>query len=229
MIFVIDERDVWHAAIIAAAKRAGHQGKRMFTGEKFEDAKPGDIGFLRCHADWRRLPDNRRDYSRMLETGLLMIQDQGQIDCYEDKSEQFLRWNHWMPDTWLIADESMALGFVDSYTDWPLVSKANVGASSVNVRILKDKREAQNHVMQLFGVGIEVHHGANCPMTRQKGYALLQRFIPHTITWRVNAMGDARAVFKRYCYKDRPVAQTGNVDPTYEMEDGGKKTACANK
>jgi hypothetical protein len=82
----------------------------------------------------------------------------------------------------------------------------------VNVRILESRKEAHQHVAQIFSYGI--------PLNRrqvQKGYALLQRFIPHRITYRVNALGDCRAVFFRYCYADRQVAQTGNVDPCMEM------------
>ena len=218
MIYVHDERHVWHAAIIAAAQRAGHRGRRVFSGHQFDDAKPGDIGFARVHADWRRLPANRDDYARMVGAGLLMIQDQAQIDCYENKTLQFRKWFDMMPETWHFTDEHMATGFLDS-APVPLVSKADVGASSMNVRILQNRKQAELHIAQLFGDGIKVNHGAHCPDTMQKGYALLQRFIPHTTTWRVNAIGDARAVFKRYCYKDRPVAQTGNVDPTYEMSD----------
>lgn len=174
------------------------------------------VGFIRPHADWRKLPANRDDYARMVDAGLTMIQDQAQVDVYEDKSEQYRRWAHWMPDTWRFTDLAQALIFLED-ADLPLVSKADVGASSVNVRILEHRDEARKHVSDLFGSGVLVHHGANCPQTKQKGYALLQRFIPHTTTYRVNALGDARAVFFRYCYPDRPVAQTGNVEPAFKM------------
>ena len=215
-VFVLDERHVWFEAIIAAAERAGHRGQRVFSGHQFDDVRPGDIGFLRCHADWRVLPANREDYARMLGAGLLTIQDQGQVDTYERKDEQFRRWFDLMPETWLHTDADAAMGFLD-FAPFPLVSKANEGASSTNVRILKDKAEAQKHIAQLFGAGIWVHHGANCPQTKQRGYALLQRFIPHTITYRVNVVGNVRAVFFRRNYPDRPVAQTGNTTAAYEM------------
>jgi hypothetical protein len=42
---------------------------------------------------------------------------------------------------------------------------------------------------------------------------LLQEFIPHQITWRINRIGDVYAGFQRYNFPDRPVAQTGNVAP----------------
>lgn len=214
----LDERDIWYQAACDAARRAGYGARRVFSGENFGTAQPGDVAFIRPHADWRRLPQNRTDYARLRDAGYLLIQDQAQIDVYESKSEQFRRWKTWMPDTWRFTDEQEALTFVDS-ADFPLVSKADVGASSVNVRILNSKDEALKHIKQLFGVGISVHHGANCPRTMQQGYALLQRFIPHTTTYRVNAIGDARAIFFRYCYPDRPVAQTGNVEPAFELTD----------
>ena len=216
MIFVHDERDVWWRAILDAAKNAGHEGRRVFSGEKFADAKPGDIAFLRCHADWRVLPANRQDYARMRDAGLLTIQDQAQVDVYERKDEQFNRWQHFMPETWLYAEAEKAMDFLDE-APFPLVSKASVGASSVNVRILNTKAEAEKHIAKLFGDGIFVHHGANCPQTKQKGYALLQQFIPHTITYRVNVIGNVRAVFFRRNYPDKPVAQTGNTIAAYEM------------
>lgn len=214
--YCLDEREIWHKAACEAAQRAGYQAKRVFSGEVI--GGPSGVAFIRPHADWRKLPANREDYKRMVDAGNTVIQDYLQVQVYEDKSAQFLNWFDWMPETWLFSDEAGAQSFLD-HAPYPLVSKADVGASSVNVRILKNKAEAQKHVGQLFGAGIWVHHGANCPQTRQKGYALLQRFIPHTTTWRVNAIGNARAVFKRYCYADKPVAQTGNVDPTYEMND----------
>jgi len=149
---------------------------------------------------------------------LLMVQDAGQVEVYEDKSEQFRRWGHLMPPTWRFSELEPAMAFL-AEAPWPLVSKADVGASSVNVRILQNRPEAEAHLRQIFGEGIPVNHGAEkAPKTLQKDYALLQKFIPHRVTWRVNAIGAARAIFMRYCYPDRPVAQTGNVEPVMRMK-----------
>ena len=211
--YILDEREIWHKDACDAARNAGYTAKRIFTNDR--PVGPG-VGFIRPHADWRRLPLNRDDDLGMRNAGLTMIQDRTQVELYEDKSGQFAKWGAWMPATWRFTDQDAAHSFVAD-ADYPLVSKADVGASSVNVRILKNKDEAQKHIAQLFGAGILVHHGANCPQTKQKGYALLQRFIPHTTTYRVNAIGDARAIFFRYCYPDKPVAQTGNVEPAFKM------------
>ena len=212
--YCLDERQIWHRAACDAARRHGYSAKRIFAGIEVQGE---GVGFIRPHADWRKLPTNRTD-DELMRGRLLMIQDRAQVEVYEDKRAQVLRWGRFMPFTVVSEREDLAMESLEMFDAYPIVSKADVGASSVNVRILKDKAEAQRHIAQLFGAGISVNHGAHCPDTMQKGYALLQRFISHTTTWRVNAIGDARAVFKRYCYKDRPVAQTGNVDPTYEMD-----------
>ena len=73
-------------------------------------------------------------------------------------------------------------------------------------------------IMWAVGDGIPVDLGAH-KSKMQKGYLLLQRFIPHKVTYRVNAIGNARAIFFRYCYPDRPAAQTGNVEPCDVLND----------
>lgn len=210
--FILDEREIWHEAAIEAAASHGHEGERIFGGA--QTRRPG-IGFIRPHADPIALERNKVDFE-IMASRVLMIQDRTQVELYEDKSGQFKRWADWMPDTWRFTEREAALAFLEM-ASYPLVSKADVGASSVNVRILKDADAARRHVAQIFGPGIQVHHGASCPKSLQKDYVLLQRFIPHQVTWRVNAIGDSRAIFKRFCYPNRPVAQTGNVEPVLEM------------
>lgn len=212
--YCLDEREVWHAAAIAAAAKHGHEGVRIKRGE--EVAGPG-IGFIRPHAEPKALARNHSDFALMARS-LTMIQDEAQVLLYEDKSGQFRAYGDWMPDTWRFVSKAAAMDFV-ALADFPLVSKADVGASSVNVRILKTKAEAVAHVAQLFGAGVQVNHCSGGAKSMQRGYALLQRFVPHDITWRVNAVGYSRAVFKRFNYIDRAVAQTGNVEPVTELTD----------
>lgn len=209
--WILDERNVWHAAAIAAAQRAGCQGKRIARGQEAGEG----VGFIRPHAKPDVLKRNHRDYDRMAER-CLMVQDEAQVKLYENKSGQFARWGDWMPDTWRFTSKDEALAFIET-ADYPLVSKADEGASSVNVRILRSAKEARSHIERLFQRGIEVKHCAGGARSVQRGYALLQRFIPHEVTWRVNAIGNGRAVFKRFNYPDIPVAQTGNVKPVMAM------------
>jgi hypothetical protein len=211
--YVLDERHVWHESIIEAARRHGFDGQRIFRGEVVDGA---GFGFIRCHAEPAALQRNQQDYD-VMAARLTMIQDETQVRVYENKSAQFERWAEWMPPTWRFVSGDLAMQFLEA-ADFPLVSKADVGASSVNVRILASKDEARAHFERVFTTGIPVQHCAGKAMSVQRGYVLLQRFIPHAITWRVNAIGNARAIFKRYCYPDRPVAQTGNVEPVMQLD-----------
>lgn len=208
-LYALDPYQHWAEAAIKAAQARGWQAKQVMRGE---DVGEGGYGFIRLSMYPSILAQNRRDYDAMAAR-LTMVQDRQQIDVYENKSEQFRRWSEWMPDTWRFENEAEALAFVAG-ADYPLVSKADVGASSVNVRILANRRDAERHVHEIFGPGIYLQKSQV-----QRGYALFQRFIPHKITYRVNALGNCRAVFFRRCYKDRPVAQTGNVEPAFEMTD----------
>lgn len=148
---------------------------------------------------------------------LSMVQDEAQILAYDDKCEQYRRWGRWMPPTWLFEDLEAALDFAET-AQFPLVSKAAVGASSQNIRIFEFKDALVSHLRQVFGFGVLVRHGSGdgC-RTKQKGYALLQAFVPHEVTYRVNVIGRQRVVFHRFCYPDRPMAQTGNVKPVYRL------------
>jgi glutathione synthase/RimK-type ligase-like ATP-grasp enzyme len=215
-LWVLDEREVWHKAIIEAGARAGYQGKRIFRGRETQNQT--GVGFIRPHADPKALIRNRTDFVEMRSHGLTMIQDFDQVWRYENKSEQALDWGRFMPETHVITEKRAAYEFLQSCA-YPVVSKADQGASSVNVRILKSRREAERHVDQAFGAGIEVNCCAGGARVRQRGYVLLQRFIPHKVTWRVNAIGNGRAIFRRFCYPDRPVAQTGNVEPVMVLDD----------
>lgn len=213
--YVLDERHVWHASIIKAAKARGFDAVRIFKGEEVTE---GGYGFIRTHADPAALQRNQIDY-HLMASRLTMIQDETQVRLYENKSGQFRKWWKWMPDTWRFEDEALAIQFLEADAPYPLVSKADVGASSVNVRILRDNAAAMAHVRELFGKGVLADHCSGSAKSLQKGYALLQRFVPHTVTWRVNAIGNGRAIFKRHNYPDKPVAQTGNTEPVMQPMD----------
>lgn len=205
--WALDPYQTWADAAVKVAKARGWQARRIERGEEVDG---NGYGFIRLSMFPEVLERNRRDYAAMVER-LTMIQDAMQVRVYENKSAQFALWREWMPDTWRFTDRDDALAFLDS-ADYPIVSKADIGASSVNVRILANRKDAQAHVREIFGPGLPLHRGP-----RQRGYVLLQRCIPHRVTYRVNALGDCRAVFFRYCYRDRMVAQTGNVEPAFEM------------
>jgi hypothetical protein len=214
---VLDERNVWWRPMMDAAEARGYDTKHIARGYEARDRK--GLGFIRPHADPKTLLQNHADYIDMADA-LTMVQDFRQVELYEDKSAQFWLMKEWMPETWRFDRKDAALVFVRDHHG-PLVSKADVGASSYNVRILHTKAEQIEHVRQLFGGGIPVDHCAGGPGGRvvrstQRGYALLQEFIPHDTTIRVNVIGRCTATFLRHNAPGTQKAQTGNVDGLVE-------------
>lgn len=220
---ILDERGNWAEHAVAAAKRRGYNVKRISRG--YEAPETGGLGFLRPHAEPTILQQNKeRDWPIMFDR-LTMVQDPAQVELYDDKSAQFWRFDKYMPPTWRFDNWHKAADFARSHDRFPIVSKADVGASSVNVRIIKDRDTLLGHIKEAFTSGIVVDHcsgGGTNPRrahSRQRGYVLLQQFIPHDVTWRVNRVGDHFAIFKRFNYKDRNVAQTGNTIAVMELDD----------
>jgi hypothetical protein len=204
--WALDSYKTWGEAACKVATSRGHVAKQVSRGEQVGDG----VGFIRLSMDPAELARNRQDYA-VMASRLTMIQDPAQVRLYEDKSGQFAKWGEWMPDTWRFTVKDEAMNFAQS-CEYPIVSKADQGASSVNVRIIDKRASLEKHIAQAFDRGIGLQRNSV-----QRGYVLLQRCIPHKITWRVNALGDCRAAFMRYCYPDRMVAQTGNVEPVMQM------------
>lgn len=214
---ILDEREIWHAKACAAAVDFGYTPKRIFSGEEMPQ---GSLGFIRTHADQKALRKNQEDYRIMTSRGVV-IQDAAQVEVYENKTEQWRRWGAWMPGTQVFTDKEEALAASRIFA-YPIVSKANEGASSVNVRILYNEGQLQQHIEDIFAGRMLVNSCSGVTgRTRfpQNGYVFLQTFIPHRITWRVNAIGNDRAIFKRYCYRHKSVAQTGNVEPVLRLDE----------
>lgn len=222
---ILDEREVWHRPAIKTAWARGYSARRILRGSEVQEAHRGAWGFIRPHAAPKILLKNHVDYDQMA-VHLNMVQDPVQVAVYENKTAQWKRWHAWMPNTVRFDVYEQAMHFAYQWSEGEaIVSKADVGASSVNVRILRSRDQLLKHIDKLFkGDGIDVKHcsggGASKEtISKQKGYVLLQEFIPHQVTWRVNVVGRKMAAFRRFCYPDRPVAQTGNVEPVMEIDE----------
>ncbi len=209
----LDEREVWWKAAIEASREFGYTGKRIIRGTQMPE---GALGFIRPHAEPAALRLNQLDYTQMCQRGVV-LQDTGQMTCYEDKTLQYHRWGRWMPRTWVFNSLATAMEALAGLP-LPIVSKDNEGASSINVRILKTAVELQKHVVDVFAGRVTVNPCSGGRSFQQRGYVFLQEFIPHKVTWRVNAIGNARGIFMRRNYPDRPVAQTGNTDPVKVLD-----------
>jgi glutathione synthase/RimK-type ligase-like ATP-grasp enzyme len=215
---ILDERGNWFAPSMEAARRRGYEVERIKRGR---EAKLRGLGFIRPHAIPTILQQNHLDYLEMAEH-LTMVQDFAQVENYDDKSAQFWRCGKWMPKTWRFDNRDAAMYFLETRAPDILVSKADVGASSKNVRILRNRGDQKAHVRDLFSKGIIVDHcagghGSRGATSRQRGYVLFQDYIPHDCTWRVNIVGRGRAMFKRY-NGAAGTAETGNVEPVVDYD-----------
>jgi len=218
---VLDARHVWHGPMVTAARARGYDAKRIFRGQ--EALTRQGLGFIRPHANPSALRTNIDFDDLDMREHLTMVQDRAQVEVYDNKSAQFERWGSLMPLTRRFTNRSEALEFVHQWDGW-LVSKADVGASSNNVRILKTPDDQRWHIGQCFGTGVHVTHSAGGAgdrdvESRQQGYVLLQEYVPNDFTWRVNIVGRARAIFKRFNHPRKGTAQTGNVEPVMVLDD----------
>ena len=220
---ILDERGNWYKAALEVAQRRGYSTSCIKRGYEAKHKGSAGLGFIRPHAAPAILERNHLDWVEMAEY-LTMVQDFNQIEVYDDKSAQFFRWAKWMPRTWRFDNRDNALEYARHFPlEDLIVSKADVGASSKNVRILAGRAQLVEHIRLAFGRGIEVDHCAGggpngySAKSRQRGYVLLQEYIPHDTTWRVNAIGRGRAIFKRYNGPEGK-AQTGNVEPAMDLD-----------
>lgn len=218
---ILDERRTWAQPLYNAATARGYATK-IVSSAKYATRNNGLV-FFRPHAHPQVLKKNQEIDWPIFRDHFTPIQDDGQVMTYDNKSEQFRRWGRFMPATFRYTDMEQAMEFLRTWNA-PLVFKADVGASSVNVKIVDDLIGQMKHVETLFKHGISQNHccggsGGKSVLTTQRGYVLMQEKIDHEVTWRVNAIGRLLAAFKRKNFPDRMVAQTGNVEPVMEMTD----------
>jgi hypothetical protein len=213
-IWALDDRpyDKCGIEVVEAARARGHKANLFKTAENLR----GLDGYVFVRpAQWEpRISFDKKEIEkiRTLPGPFKFIQDELQIDLYEDKNAQTFAFHGDMPLTAVHYDKDSAIASA-SYLPYPIISKASVGSASNNVRLLKDAAAAIAEVEQAFGAGIPVSAGAGNG-ARQKDYVLWQEFIPADCTWRVTRVGNHFHVYKRWNYDDKPFAAPSKVKPT---------------
>lgn len=130
------------------------------------------------------------------------------------------------PKTYIFYNKEEALQFSSKQTNYPLVGKTNIGASGNGVQFLNSKTELIDYITLGFTVGINSKSGfkpkkgsiflkikkifkkKNFIINRlkeykasaeqvQKGFVILQEFIPHTYEWRCVRIGDSFFAHKK--------------------------------
>lgn len=214
-ILFYDPYKHWAKACIETANRRGWQARLINS----PDETPSD-GFVMMRVHPKTILKEREMGRRLSQNpNIKLIVDQAQLDVWNNKREQVYRWSQYMPPSYIFGTLDEAMSFINTYDGpYPLVSKADEGASSVNIRILNNKQDTEKHIREIFTKGLRVICGQGVNSV-QNDYVLLQEFIPHTITYRINIVGNQNAIFHRFCYPNKPVAQTGNVKPVGVLND----------
>jgi len=123
------------------------------------------------------------------------------------------------PKTYIFYNKNEALSFINNYK-LPIVAKFNIGASGKGVKIFNDKTKLKKYIEKSFERGIRQNWGPNFKMGGvpqriykillnprhlikrfqvyqktyneiQRGFVILQEFIPHNYEWRIVKIGDS--------------------------------------
>jgi glutathione synthase/RimK-type ligase-like ATP-grasp enzyme len=124
-----------------------------------------------------------------------------------------------MPDTWVFYNKGQANIFAEN-VKLPIVAKTGIGASGTGVKIIRKQKDLNLYIKTAFGKGIKRRLGPNRTtgsiktwtkkafispsfllkkirkyievyQDTQKGFVILQEYIPHDYEWRVIRIGDS--------------------------------------
>ena len=131
------------------------------------------------------------------------------------------------PFTWVFYNKEEALNFINNYNNYPIIGKINIGASGKGIQFLNSKKEALNYIQRSFSkVGLKSRWYPDLKKgyltTRikrfiknksyrnqrvsiykaiyndsQRGFVILQEYIPHNYEWRVVRIGDSFFAHKK--------------------------------
>lgn len=167
-----------------------------------------------------------------------------EIYIYENK-RFFYSWlganNLPHPETKIFYSQDEALTYLGQ-TEYPIVAKANIGASGSGVHILHSQADADNYARQSFTKGVPKRWGPNLKKggllkrgsyyllhpndirkklsaykavknDKQIGFILLQQYIPHEFEWRIVVIGDSFFAHKKLKIDDKA---SGSLLKSYE-------------
>lgn len=149
-----------------------------------------------------------------------------------------------------------AISFVQT-ANLPIVAKTSVGAGGTGVKVLKNKKEALRYCKEAFLRGgvkkpfgpnkatgtpkIWIHKAVKNPQlllskikfykertkSKQYGYVIFQKFIPHSFEWRVVKIGGSFFAYKKYKVGDKAsgAKNLGFDNPPLKMLDFVRTTS----
>lgn len=212
-VYAYDDRFGQGKELFAAVKAAGGE-THLFS---HPDGVPNQIGthsFLTMPTYPWAERDKTKDFNRLLAAKESLIQIPSYLDgfLHDNKWQQSLKFQRWLPKTWLAEDHIKALALIDEI-EYPCISKAATGCGGVNSFLIRDKPAAFAEIQQIFSDAGKMTYN-HVP---QKDYVIFQRIIRRTndFSWRITILGNRYAIISRR-YKDRARKIVLN-DSRYEM------------
>lgn len=135
------------------------------------------------------------------------------------------------PKTFVFYNKKEALNSL-KYSKTPLVGKLNIGASGSGIKILHNRDQLNNYIKKAFHSGLRAQTGPklqkgnlihrlwhkllnpkkfinriqtykSIASDKQKGFVIIQEYIPHNYEWRVVRIGDSFFAHKKIVTKDK--------------------------
>lgn len=214
-LYVRNDAWGWDALLLDAAAKVGLPTERFEHPQEVADS-PETYAFLHMrHAPRFREGDKLTAEALHLKPQVTLIPSIYECRLYDDKIRQARGIGKWLPRTRFLttyreAEEAL------SECAFPLVSKANGGAGSSNVRIVTSPDQARAEADAVFfGAGIPLHDNQI-----QQHYLLWQDFCPQNENdWRVIVIAHTYGIIlKRFNRPELPFASgSGNFEPVTEL------------
>lgn len=207
-LWCFEDSHNWGSMLHAAAEKRGHDV------QMFDEPRRPDSGYVFMHMHHHpsvRLIHKRFMAVMAMNPALTLVPEYRSSVLYDDKIEQSRQLSRWMPRTYYFSTPGAARRFLDSDPAFPFMSKSSEGASSHNVRLIRNMDEARLEVRHAFSdLGIKCRYSQV-----QRGYLLWQEFIAgNRGDIRIIAIGRQRLVLKRGNRDDRPMASgSGKLTP----------------
>lgn len=204
-----DQQD-WGRGLAMAAAERGHDA------HLFDDPEKPDEGIVFMHMHHHpavRLKHKRIMALLAMNPKLTLIPSYRASNLYDDKLEQAREFASYMPLTKVFWGPDVARQYLKRGAfKFPFISKATIGASSHNVRLIETQEQAEEEIRLAFNHthGIPLHYGQY-----QRGYLLWQRFIPNNSgDIRIITIGRNRLILERFNRKNKPFASgSGKLKP----------------
>lgn len=126
---------------------------------------------------------------------------------YDDKVKQYylLRENGFpVTDTFIFWEKDIAMEWIRSYNNFPLVFKLANGAGSMNVKLIKTRKEAKRLIKRMFGKGIDQDNNSLSQVFSTLNYDIVKIFRYYAINFRNNVLIPERRQYwqrhKNYVY-----------------------------